>query len=214
MCQTKKPSDSSSRPREQHSRGSLRQRSSAHTRSRVRFTARRWPRSPSRASCFDASIPLQVVGSCPERVTRRALAASRARGRVSDGGDVCEVSPGRNDPTNAASDHSETLTSPVVRARRVGLDARPPDSWIRVVVDSVLLDDAPFEPPEGDAASARGRELPLRGRRAPRDRPRFNGGSAHRDGRTGPAFTPGRQRVRPFARGRRRDRDRNERRDA
>ena len=82
----------------------------------------------------------------------------RARGRVSDGGDVCEVSPGRNDPTNAASDHSETLTSPVVRARRVGLDARPPDSWIRVVVDSVLLDDAPFEPPEGDAASARAAE--------------------------------------------------------
>ncbi len=75
----------------------------------------------------------------------------RARGRVSDGGDVCEVSPGRND-------HSETLTSAVVRARRVGLDARPPDSWIRVVVDTVLLDDAPFEPPEGDAASARASE--------------------------------------------------------
>ena len=72
----------------------------------------------------------------------------RARGRVSDGGDVCEVSPGRNDPTNAASDHSETPRARRPRAPRRPRRA-PPDSWIRVVVDSVLLDDAPFEPPEG-----------------------------------------------------------------
>mmetsp|Transcript_12819 Transcript_12819/g.53719 ORF Transcript_12819/g.53719 Transcript_12819/m.53719 type:complete len:415 (-) Transcript_12819:396-1640(-) len=49
---------------------------------------------------------------------------------------------------------------------------------------------------------ARVRELSLRGRRAPRDRQSAHRGSAHGDGRAGPAFPPGRQRARR-ARGRR-----------
>ena len=84
---------------------------------------------------------------------------------VSDGGDVWDVREAtlaRDHPANVGSvrresDDSATLTDPDSRARRVGLDAHFPDSWIRVVVDSVLLDDAPFEPP-GDAASARASE--------------------------------------------------------
>ena len=111
-------------------------------------------------------------------IAPRAGDAPRARGvrarggaprGVREEGDVLDVrdgSPGKNDPANVGSvrceSHDsasdlETHSDTVVRARCVALDVPPPESWIRVVVDSVLLDDAPFEPPQ-DAASARASE--------------------------------------------------------
>ena len=83
----------------------------------------------------------------------------RARGGAPRGvreeGDVLDVREGSSEDSASLP---ETLTDSVARARRVHRCPPAPDaSWIRVVVDSVLLDDAPFEPPR-DAASARASE--------------------------------------------------------
>jgi hypothetical protein len=103
------------------------------------------------------------AGDAPRaRGVRARVGAPSGVGEGGDVWDVREATLARNHPANVGSvrresDDSATLTDPDPRARRVGLDAHLPDSWIRVVVDSVLLDDAPFEPPE-NAASARASE--------------------------------------------------------
>ena len=103
------------------------------------------------------------AGDAPRaRGVRARVGAPSGVGEGGDVWDVREATFARNHPANVGSvrresDDSATLTDTDSRARRVGLDAHLPDSWIRVVVDSVLLDDAPFEPPE-DAASARASE--------------------------------------------------------
>ena len=86
-----------------------------------------------------------VPGSGDAPRARGVRARVGAPSGVGEGGDVWDVREAtfaRNHPANVGSvrresDDSATLTDTDSRARRVGLDAHLPDSWIRVVVDSV-----------------------------------------------------------------------------